>query len=322
LLTAYEPAKLVFVNSHRDPEPIDITRSNPRTSTHPASASGKKAGIALALGGGFSRGFAHLGVLEILEQEHIPISIIVGTSIGALLGAAYSDGISIDELCRLGSQVSLRDLIRFQNSGDRKPSPKAHKHDLIGRFVREFFHAKRIEELSIPMAIVTTNLDTGAPHVFTLGSLELAIRASCAFPGLFQPVEHDGMMLADGCIVAPVPTAFAARMNGGCVLGVDVSSNPSSEASAETIARSRDRTGWRPHGGVAEPSWSRDADIILEPAVHHIEWNDFSRAEEARAAGAEAMRRALPHVRELLARQNRLTMPEQTSGVAQRELAL
>jgi NTE family protein len=304
------------------PEPNPLRRSNPGPRARRVSAAEKGSGIALALGGGFSRGFAHLGVLEVLEQEQIPISIIVGTSIGGLLGAAYSDGISINDLCELGSRVNVRDFIRFQKSGDSGPCLNAQKHDRIGRFVREWFHAGRIEELSIPTAIVTTNLDTGAAHVFTRGPLEVAIRASCAFPGLFQPVKHEGMLLADGCIVAPVPTEVAARLIGGCVLGVAVGSNTSSAVSPENILKVLDRTGRRPLGTLAEPSWSRHADLILEPAVHHIEWNDFSRAEEARAAGADAMRRALPHVRELLARRRQLTIPGRTPGVAQSELAL
>ena len=175
------------------------------------------AGIALALGGGFSRGFAHLGVLEVLEQEQIPVSAIVGTSIGGLLGAAYADGISVRELCDLAARFESATLSAF--SGRRRT---AQRNDRIGQFVREWFQATQVEELSIPTAIVTTDLDTCAPHVFTRGPLEVAIRASCAFPGLFKPVEHEGRMLADGCIVAPVPTAVAAdecRLRPGRCVG-------------------------------------------------------------------------------------------------------
>ena len=307
------------MTSLREPEPNLTLRSSPGPRAQIVLAGEKKAGIALALGGGFSRGFAHLGVLEVLEQERIPISLIVGTSIGGLLGAAYSDGISIDDLCQLGSRVQLRDFIRFQKS---RSGVDTQKHDRIGQFVREWFHADRVEELSIPTAIVATDLDTGAAHVFTRGPLEVAIRASCAFPGLFQPVEHEGMMLADGCIVAPVPTAVAARMNCGCVLGVAVGSNSSSAGSSENVVSVLDRTSRRPFGNIAEPSWRRHADILLEPAVHRIEWNDFSRAEEARAAGAEAVRLALPHVRELLARHTQPAIAGRTPGVARGEVTL
>ncbi len=237
------------------------------------------AGVSLALGGGFARGFAHLGVLEVLDEERIPISAIAGTSIGGILGAAYADGVSVRDLCDLRRRVRLRDLIRFQRS--RKESPA---NDCIGLFVREWMHASRVEELAIPTAIVATNMDTCAAHVFTRGPLEIALRASCAFPGLFPPIEYEGKLLADGCIAAPVPTAIAARMNSLCVIGVAVSSEGQH---SDPAAQGR--------------VWARHADILLEPAVQQIGWDDFSSVDEARSAGAEAMCRALPVVRELLA---------------------
>jgi NTE family protein len=247
-------------------------------------------GVALALGGGFSRGFAHLGVLEVLEQERIPISAIVGISIGGLLGAAYSDGVSVQELCELGQKVRIRDFIRCRQEG-----LDGQNYDVIGRFVGEWFQSSRIEQLSIPTAIVTADLDTGAPHIFTRGPLEVAIRATCAFPGLFKPVEHEGRRLGDGCIITPVPTAIAAGMNAGCVVGVAVGSN-------DNIVLSSRNPAHRRKIGVPEPSWVRHADVLLQPEVHNIEWYDFSRVDEARAAGAEAMRRALPLLREYLSR--------------------
>jgi len=274
-------------------------------------------GIALALGGGFSRGFAHLGVLEVLEQERIPVSAIVGTSIGALLGAAYADGISLRDLCDLGRQVRIRDFLRFHQSekGERRK-------DRIGQFVQEWFRARAVEQLRIPTAIVATDLDTGAPYVFASGPLEVAIRASCAFPGLVKPVEHEGRLLADGCIVAPVPTAIAAGINSACVVGVSVRSNTASSNASENVVKVLDPAFCASHRNALEPSWSRHADILLEPLVHHIDWNDFSRVDEAFAAGAEAARLALPALRELLTRRARLAPAPGLSFRAERGLAL
>ncbi len=272
-------------------------------------------GVTLALGGGFSRGFAHLGVLEVLEQEAMPVAAIVGTSIGGLLGAAYADGISVRDLCELGRQVKIRDFLRFrQNEG----GSSEHRNDCLGKFVREWFTARRMEELRIPTAIVTTNLDTGAPFIMTTGPIEMAIRATCAFPGLVKPVEYDGHLLADGCIVAPVPTQIAARIGGGCVVGVSVASADSTP-SPETVVRVLD-SHWRAANRMSLESWSRDADILLEPEVRHIGWNDFARVDEAFAAGAEAMRRALPHLREMLARETEMAMAP--AGAAQDESRL
>jgi NTE family protein len=255
----------------------------------------------LALGGGFSRGFAHLGVIEVLEQEHIAIAGIVGTSIGSLLGAAFADGIPIRELCELGRRVRIRDFIHFYNS-QHKPESK----DRIGQFVREWFHASRIEDLSIPMNIVTTDLDTCAPYVFSRGPLDVAIRASCAFPGLFEPVEYEGHTLVDGCLISPVPTVAAARMNAGCVLGVAVNSGVSGSAGAGSAAQGSSGMLAMTRGTMLSsptklsPPWMRNADLMLEPDVRQIGWSDFSRVEEARDAGAQAMRAALPYLHEVL----------------------
>ena len=275
-------------------------------------------GITLALGGGFSRGFAHLGVLEVLEQEHVPIAAIVGTSIGGLLGAAYADGISVRDLCDLGRQVKIRDFLRFHRTENGSSEPRK---DCLGKFIREWFHTEQLEDLRIPTAIVTTNLDSGAPFVFTRGFVETAIRATCAFPGLVKPVEHDGRLLADGCLVAPVPTQIAARIGGGCVLGVSVAQNDSTP-SPRSVVRVLD-SHWRAaHRMALEPSWSRDADILLEPEVRHIGWNDFSRVDEAFAAGVEAMRRALPHLREALARHSEMAMTPALASHVESGLAL
>ena len=291
----------------------------PRMRSLPAG--GDAHGIALALGGGFSRGFAHLGVLEVFEQERIPVSVIVGTSIGALLGAAYADGIPVGDLCELGRRVRVRDFLRFhQTAHDAKQG--APRKDSIGRFVQDWFRARSVEELPIPTAIVTTDLDTGAPFVFASGPLEVALRASCAFPGLVKPVPHEGRLLADGCIVAPVPTAIASRINGGYVFGVSVGSNDARSFSTANTVKVFDPLFRTSHRGVLEPSWASHADILLEPLVHHIDWNDFSRVDEAFAAGAEAARQALPAVRELLDRRAKLGPVPGVNFPQERGLAL
>ena len=252
-------------------------------------------GVVLALGGGFSRGFAHLGVLEVLEQEHIPVSAIVGTSIGGLLGAAYADGISVRNLCDEGRRVRLRDFLRPRNS-----QLELEKYDYLGRFVRNWFRTTSVEDLPIPTMIVTTDLGTGAPYVITRGPIETALRAGVAFPGLCKPVEYEGRLLADGCLAAPVPTAIAARGFGGCVIGVAVSSNTALPAPPDAQTKASGPGLRSARRRSLAPSWSREADILLEPNVDQIAWNDFSRVDEALSAGAQAMLRALPRLREIL----------------------
>ena len=299
----------------RGPEANPADQSGDPLRQRGQSCANNTAGVALALSGGFSRGFAHLGVLEILEQERIPVAAIAGTSIGGLLGAAYADGIPIHELCRLGRRVRIRDLIRFRES-----RPEIGSNGRIGQFIREWFHSTRLEELSIPTAIVTTDLDTCAPHVFTSGLLDVAIRATCAFPGLFKPVEHEGRRLADGCIVTPVPTVVAARMNASCVLGVAVGLSGSSASSSSNVVQVFSRYPQTSQNKKMTLSWTRHADVILEPEVQQIDWNDFSRVEEAHAAGAEAMRLALPYVREFLARRSQQRGAGETLGEVENRL--
>jgi len=289
------------MTAHCDSEPQFKRQPTSRQPSYGKSDRDNKPGVTLALGGGFSRGFAHLGVLEVLRQESVRVEAIVGTSIGALLGAAYSEGISLRDLCDLGRSVRVRDFLRFHHSedGDRRM-------DRIGQFVRDWFRTTEVELLPIPTAIVTTDLDTGTPYVFTSGPLEVAIRASCAFPGLIKPVEYKGRQLADGCVVAPVPTAIAAKMYRGCVLGVNVGSNSESDSSPVNAVKVVDPACNASVGDGLESSWSANANILLEPLVHHIDWRDFSRVDEAFAAGAEAMRRALPFLRECLTERPRM----------------
>ena len=141
-------------------------------------------GVALALGGGFARGFAHLGVLQVFEENHIAISHIAGTSVGSILGAAYASGAPLALIMATCRTLRFRDIARWNVS--RLGLASNHRlADLIDRV----FESRRFEDLKIPMAVVATNLNTGDPVVFTEGSLIDPIRASCAFPGIFEPVE-------------------------------------------------------------------------------------------------------------------------------------
>ena len=268
----------------------------------------------VALGGGFSRGFAHLGVLSVLEQEQIPLAGIVGASIGSLLGAAYADGIPVQTLCELGREVRIRDLIRARNA-----QPDSGRDDPIGQFVKDQFRTQCVEQLPIPMAIVATDLDSGAPHVFVRGPLDVAVRASCAFPGLFKPVAHEGRLLVDGCLLAPVPTEVAASMASDCVLGVLVDASQHRTSYPNRLAHDFSGAASAAEKSQA-PCWMTKVDVLLEPEVHHIDWHDFSCVDEAFAAGKDAMRRTLPALREVLAArtQQRFAAGASTDGKTRR----
>ena len=250
--------------------------------------------VGLALGGGFARGFAHLGVLQVLEENHIPIACITGTSVGSVLGTAYASGVPLPRIAAICRGVRFRDLGRWRISRLGLAS-----NARLGDLVRRCLNAHTFEELHIPTAVVATDLGTGEPVVFTLGDVVDPIRASCAFPGLFEPVRIGDRYMADGGLVAPVPTQAAKDMGAQCVIGVSVGFknwNGSAPTNLFQVVSRAVSAAQKHHTS----SWESAADLLLEPDVQGIDWDQFHRADEAIAAGAAAMHSALPRVRELL----------------------
>ena len=262
-------------------------------------------GIGLALGGGFARGFAHLGVLQVLEQNHVPISCIAGTSVGSILGAAYASGAPLARIVTTCRTLRLRDIARWRVS--RLGLASNHR---LGDLIERVFEARHFEELAIPMAVVATDLNSGEPVVINHGSLIDAIRASCAFPGLFEPVEIGTRCLADGGLVAPVPTRAARDLGAAFVLGVSVGIQDGYRGTPSNIFQvvSRAVTAAQKHSLEV---WERHADLVLRPDVQSLAWDDFDRAEEAIEAGVTAARRAIPRIQEYLARVSKKETPEE-----------
>jgi NTE family protein len=257
-------------------------------------APSERAGLGLALGGGFSRGFAHLGVLQVLEQNHIPISFIAGTSVGSILGAAYASGASLARIIATCRTIRFRDIGRWRVS--RLGLASNHR---LGDLIEQVFESKRFEDLQIPMAVVATDLATGEPVVFTHGNLSEAIRASCAFPGLFEPVQIGTRCLADGGLVAQVPTQAARDLGAQHVIGVSVGVEDGQRGAPSNIFQVVCRAVSAAQKHQLE-IWERHADLVLRPDVQSLAWDDFDRADEAIEAGAAAARRALPRIQKLL----------------------
>ncbi len=259
-----------------------------------AAAMPSRAGIALALGGGFARGFAHLGVLQVLEQNQIPISHIAGTSVGSILGAAYASGAPLDRIIETCRTLRFRDIARWRVS--RLGLASNHR---LATLIERVFESRDFEDLRIPLAVVATDLTSGEPVVFTQGNLVDAIRASCAFPGLFEPVEIGTRCLADGGLVAPVPTHAARELGAGIVVGVSVGMQDGHRGAPTNIFQVVSRAVNAAQKHQLE-LWERDADLVLRPDVQSLAWDDFDRADEAIAAGAAAARRALQRIEKLL----------------------
>jgi NTE family protein len=232
--------------------------------------------------------------LRVLEAERIPISCIAGTSVGSILGAAYASGAPLDRIIAACHEVRLKDFSRWSISRMGLAS-----NQRMGELIRKWFRALRFEQMRIPLAVVATDLGTGEAHVFRSGEVVDAIRASCAYPGMFQPVMIGNHCLADGGLVAPVPTQAAYAMGASCVVAVNVGFNNWNGTAPKNVFQvvARAINAAQKHH---DRLWERFADLLIEPDVHSIEWDFFDRADEIIRAGEVAGRRAVPRLRELL----------------------
>ena len=247
--------------------------------------------VGVALGGGFARGIAHIGVLKVLEEEGIPVKCIAGTSVGALIGAAYCSGLSIEELIEVAYKVRFTSFARWTLSRFGFAT-----NDRMVAFLTRMLKVKTFEELRIPLGVTATEFSTGEGEVFQTGSLIGPVRASCAYPGMFLPVDVNGRWFVDGMLSYPVPTIPVREMGAQRVLAVHLKGQWCSQSAprhlfdviGQSFAIAQDRMSDR---------WRQGADLVIEPDVAGFEYDDFKRAGELLKVGEVAMRRALPQVR-------------------------
>lgn len=250
--------------------------------------------IGVALGGGFARGIAHIGVLKVLEEEGIPVRMIAGTSVGAIMGAAYCSGLTIAELEELAHKVRFTTFARWTISRYGFAS-----NDRMASFLARTLKVQTFEELRIPLCVTATDFNTGKGAVFSSGPIIDPVRASCAYPGMFLPVEIRGSWLVDGMLSYPVPTLPLREMGAERVLAVHLKGQWS-KASAprhyfdvigQSFAIAQD---------MMSSVWRSAADVVIEPDVAGFDYDDFKRAGELIRVGELDMRRALPEVRKWL----------------------
>jgi len=264
-----------------------------RTAQTPTPA--HRPGIGLALGGGFARGFAHLGVLKVLEQNHIPVSHIAGTSVGSIFVAAYAIGAPLARILAVSRTIRFRDFARWSVS--RLGLASNHR---LGDLIDRVFDSKHFEDMKIPLAVVATDLVSGDPVIFRQGPLVEAIRASCAYPGLFEPIQIGTRCLADGGLVAPVPTLAALQLGAKIVLGVSLGTQDGSRAAPKNIFQVVARAVSAAQKNQTD-TWERHADLVIRPDVQTMAWDDFDRVNDAIEAGEAAARSAVPRVQKMLA---------------------
>jgi NTE family protein len=248
--------------------------------------------VGLALAGGFARGIAHIGVLRVLREAGIPIDCVSGTSVGALIGASYCAGASLEEMEKIGLVTSFTDFGRWT------PSWLGLATNLrMEKYLARFTPKKTFEELHTPLSVATTDINAGVSVYYSHGALAPVIRASCAYPGLFVPIQYDGRTLVDGFLTAPVPVEGALLLGADIVIAVYLEAGNIEQPRTFTDVLSRSFTIIQRHTDL---TWRTQADVIIEPDVKPFVWDDFTKTPEMVAAGEAATLAALPQIRAAL----------------------
>lgn len=253
----------------------------------------KKPKIVLALGGGAARGIANIGVLKVLHREGIPIDLVVGTSIGGLIGAAYCLGVHPYYMEKVALKFSWKKLADFSIS--RISLIKGKK---LTKFVSDFTDKKTFKDMKIPFAITTTDIETGEEQLHTKGNLQKLIRASCSWPGIFAPVIIDGRKLTDGGIRNSIPVKMAKRLGATKIIAVDI---------GFCVRKGKISNLFQMFiqsiqilGEELDAYQSKQADVIIKPKLHNIDQFAFNRAKTAIRDGEEAAKEAIPKIRKKL----------------------
>jgi NTE family protein len=258
--------------------------------------------IGLALGGGAARGFAHIGVIKVLEAQGIVPDIIVGTSAGSVVGALYAAGFNGFELQRLALQMDETAIADWS-----LPARGVLRGEALQNFINKALDGRPIEALPRKLAVTATDLQTGELVVFERGNTGMAVRASSSVPAVFQPVLINGREYVDGGLVSPVPARVARRLGADVVIAVDISSRPVSQPVAGSVDVLLQTFAIM--GQSIASHELQEADVVIRPALGTIKGTDFAARNlsilEGEAAASGHMRR----IQEVLARARTQPLP-------------
>ena len=248
--------------------------------------------VALVLSGGGARGIAHIGVLRALKNAGVPIDVVAGTSVGALIGACYCAGVPLEEMQRIATLTSFADFGRWTPSWLGLAT-----NQRLERYLARFTPATTFEELTTPFAIAATDINAGITVYYMRGPLGPPLRGSCAYPGLFVPIQFENRTLVDGFLTAPVPVEGTLLLGADLVVAVylEAGSVEHPRTAADVISRSFSII--QRHADIA---WRQQADVIIEPDVKPFVWDDFTRTNELIAVGEAAANAAVPQILDAL----------------------
>lgn len=256
----------------------------------------KEVRLGLALGGGAARGFAHVGVIQVLEEAGLRPAYLVGTSAGSLVAALYASGKTPADLVRVAQSMQEAEITDWMlpilNRG-------ALRGEALARYVNTQVGGRTLEQMSIPVGIVATDLGNGDAITFRRGNTGAAVRASSAVPGVFQPVRVADREYVDGGLVAPVPVRQTREMGANFVIAVDISSDPEGNPSGDTFQILMQTFAIM--GKSINQLALKEADWVVRPALSGVKSADFSARMRSIEAGRAAMREALPGLKARLA---------------------
>ncbi|MBC7480814.1 MAG: patatin-like phospholipase family protein [Rhizobacter sp.] len=254
--------------------------------------------IGLALGGGAARGFAHIGVIQVLEENGLRPDLVVGTSAGSLVAALYATGRSGAELGLLAESMDESAVTDWAF-----PGRGLIRGEALAKYVRDHTGGRNIEQMRMPLGIVATDLDSGEAILFQRGDPGVAVRASSAVLAVFQPVRIGLREYVDGGLVSPVPVRFARQMGAELVIAVDISAAPEGSATGDAMRMLLQTFSIM--GRSINHFELRDADVVLRPRLAGVSGTDFSARKRSIQAGREAALAQLPALRERIAARTR-----------------
>ncbi len=256
--------------------------------------------IALVLGGGGARGLAHIGVLKVLEEEKVPIDIVVGTSVGSLIGALYCSGIPVEKIEKIGEDVQWNKITNMRSITLLKLflSEQLLSTKKMEDYLALTIGNKRFDEMDKTLACIATDINTGEMIVLREGSVAFAARASSTIPGVFAPVEYRHRYLVDGGISSNIPVDTAKLLGADIVIAVSVTSDIS-KSNISNVLMTLTQSIYI-QGSVLNKERLKNADIVIQPNVGDISAIDLGRFEECIDAGIIAARKLVPQIKRFL----------------------
>ncbi|MDT8998675.1 patatin-like phospholipase family protein [Paucibacter sp. APW11] len=254
--------------------------------------------IGLALGGGAARGFAHIGVIQVLEEQGVKVDLVAGTSAGSLVAALYASGKNGKELASMAEAMDEGAITDWAF-----PTRGLIRGEALARFVRDKTGNRLIEQMSLPLGIVATDLSDGSPILFRSGDTGAAVRASSAVPAVFQPVKIGSREYVDGGLVAPVPVRYAKQMGAELIIAVDISEPPESKPPGDAMRMLLQTFSIM--GRSINNFELREADVVIRPKLDGVGSADFSARRRSIQAGRDAAQAMLTQLRQRLAAKSR-----------------